>query len=136
MGINYSISVYLKYNSGLSYIVSSVLCNSDTLTYKYTYIPLVCANVHTRARTLLRHACVISRYSRYVLALHSSLSSCSGVRRLEDFAEMVQQRLDQYKADNPALGVGRGKDKSELIILDRGFDVVSPLVHEITYQVS
>lgn len=49
---------------------------------------------------------------------------------------MVQQRLDQYKADNPALGVGRGKDKSELIILDRGFDVVSPLVHEITYQVS
>lgn len=58
----------------------------------------------------------------------------SGVRRLEDFADMVQQRLDQYKADNPALGVGRGKDKSELIILDRGFDVVSPLLHEITYQ--
>ena len=43
--------------------------------------------------------------------------------------------MDQYKADNPSLGVGRGKDKSELIILDRGFDVVSPLVHEITYQV-
>ena len=74
-------------------------------------------------------------FSRYGLPLHSSLSPCSGVRRLEDFADMVQQRLDQYKADNPALGVGRGKDKSELIILDRGFDVVSPLLHEITYQV-
>ena len=59
----------------------------------------------------------------------------SGVRRVEEFAEVVQQRLDQYKADNPSLGAGRGKDKSELIILDRGFDVVSPLVHEITYQV-
>ena len=56
------------------------------------------------------------------------------MRRLEEFADMVQQRLDQYKADNPALGGGRGKDKSELIILDRGIDVVSPLLHEITYQ--
>lgn len=73
--------------------------------------------------------------SEYGLPLHTSLSCNSGVRRLEEFADLVQQKLDQYKADNPALGAGRGKDKSELIILERGFDVVSPLVHEITYQV-
>ncbi|CAI8048958.1 Syntaxin-binding protein 1 [Geodia barretti] len=56
------------------------------------------------------------------------------VAGVEDIAHELYKRLEDFKMQSPSFATDEGKNKSELIILDRGFDVVSPLVHELTYQ--
>ncbi|XP_036376945.1 syntaxin-binding protein 3 [Megalops cyprinoides] len=76
-----------------------------------------------------------------IVTLCATLEENPGVRYRKDttldnakkLAELVDKKLTQhYEIDeNPKK---KGKTQAQLLIVDRGFDPVSPILHELTYQ--
>ncbi len=68
------------------------------------------------------------------LGEHPSIRYREGSENAYEVAQALSRRLIAFKADDPTIGEGSNKQHSQLLVLDRGFDCISPLLHELTYQ--
>ena len=65
-----------------------------------------------------------------------SVRYCNNNAQNEMFASLVRNRIDEYKsnASDKTIWEGPKKEGAKLLILDRGFDTKTCLLHDLTYQ--
>jgi len=63
-------------------------------------------------------------------------SAYSGAHsRMAKLAHLVEQKMENYrKSDYSTENGAQEKNQSQLILIDRGFDCISPILHELTIQ--
>ncbi|XP_062870954.1 syntaxin-binding protein 3 isoform X2 [Trichomycterus rosablanca] len=95
---------------------------------------IYCTESQDRAQTL-------ENIADQIVALCGTLDEYPGVRYKKDsgvdyakwLAEMVDKKLARhYELDDGC--TKKEKTQAQLVIVDRGFDPVSPILHELTYQ--